>query len=108
MNPTLNTDQKEAISLIEKNRFVVLKGSPGTGKSFLIRTLLERSDFGPILVVALANAALANYPHDHVGQFCTCQGPAFEKGTGEADLFGNFSAAAPVARLCLLLTKPFL
>lgn len=103
MNPTLNPDQQKAISLIEKNRFVVLKGSPGTGKSFVIRTLLGRSDFGPILVVALANAALANYPHEHVANFARVKARLSKKGRGKPDLLGKFSAAVSVGRPALLV-----
>ena len=65
MSSTLNIDQKKGIKAIEDNRLVVVEGGPGTGKSFMIRSLLGRPDFGPTLVVAIANAALAHYPHQY-------------------------------------------
>ena len=104
MSATLNIDQKSGVKAIEDNRLVVVEGGPGTGKSFMIRSLLGRPDFGPTLVVAIANAALAHYPHQYTANLAQVKARLGRKKIGRAtDPLGKFLFAVSVGRPVLLV-----
>jgi hypothetical protein len=104
MSSTLNIDQKSGVKAIEDNRLVVVEGGPGTGKSFMIRSLLGRPDFGPTLVVAIANAALAHYPHQYTANLAQVKARLGRKRIGRAtDPLGKFLFAVSVGRPVLLV-----
>lgn len=56
-------DQQRAIDAIKKYRMVSITGPPGSGKSYLVQNMEVD---GTVLITALANAALANYPAESV------------------------------------------
>lgn len=55
--PSLLKEQAEAVRAAQQNRFMVLTGSPGTGKTFTLRAILHSGWETPILAAPTGKAA---------------------------------------------------